>query len=396
MQNGGWVTKPQHVEMAFYNFYKDKFKSSDTMMNIPSVIPHASLNNEDNIKLEKIMTVDEIKIVVWNCGIQKAPSPDGFSFLFLKNYWVLLKDDVVEAVRHTYDTFSIPKGANSSFITLIPKKEETKAYDIKVDFEKAFETVSWKYLDHMLSSLGFGCKWRSLHQGDPLSHFLFIIVMEGLHFALKDAVSSGLLRGTKVFYLASGLKINISKSHVYGLGVSMIDSKNMARDTAIHGDEAGFDLKGCNSSGIWYSIISSYSTLHAHDIIPAFSLCRKVGDGMSIRFLKDNWDGNGPLCSRYNILYHLDSNANCLLADPFSNDTWIWNWNRQSIGSRNVAALDAMIPEIGHISFNNGLDTWSWKISDDDTFSVQATRSHIDNCLLPSLHPSSRWSKFLP
>ncbi|GJY74646.1 hypothetical protein Tco_0479077 [Tanacetum coccineum] len=96
MQNSVWVTNPQHVKMAFYNFYKDKFKSSDTMMDLPSVIPHASLNNEDNIELEKIVTVDDIKMVVWDCGSQKAPGPDGFSFLFLKKYWDLLKDDVVD------------------------------------------------------------------------------------------------------------------------------------------------------------------------------------------------------------------------------------------------------------------------------------------------------------
>ncbi|GJW96093.1 putative RNA-directed DNA polymerase, eukaryota, reverse transcriptase zinc-binding domain protein [Tanacetum coccineum] len=106
-----------------------------------------------------------------------------------------------------------------------------------------------------------------LRQGDPLSPFLFIIVMEGLHLALEDVVSSGLIHGAKVgnsdlyishlfyandvviisewnkqdmdniirilhvFYLASDLKINISKSHVYGLGVNSIDTGNMARDT---------------------------------------------------------------------------------------------------------------------------------------------------------------------
>ncbi|GJT94912.1 hypothetical protein Tco_1090430 [Tanacetum coccineum] len=217
-----------------------------------------------------------------------------------------------------------------------------------------------------------------------------------------------IIRILQFFNLALEIKINISKSHVYGIGVSTIDSENMARDTgcssgnipfsylglpigsnmnlliswnhlidrfcaklsawkanflsidslwvrvikAIHGDEASFELEGCNSSGICSSIISSYSTLHARDIIPSSSLCRKAGDGMSIRFWKDNWDENVPLCSRYNRLYHLDSNANCLLADRFSNDTWIWNWNRQSIESR-VAPLDVRISEIWHISFNN-------------------------------------------
>ena len=145
----------------------------------------------------------------------------------------------------------------------------------KVDFENAYDSVSWKYLDFMLNKLGFGLKWwvwikacleartsilvngsptsefslkRGLRQGDPLSPFLFLFVMEGLHIALSDAVSSGLIRGIKfdvsvvhlshlfyvddvviitewstqymdniirvlqVFYLASGLKINIKKS----------------------------------------------------------------------------------------------------------------------------------------------------------------------------------------
>ena len=58
---------------------------------------------------------------MWDCGSQKAPGPDGFLFLFLKTYWDLFKDDVEEAVRNAFDSYKIPKGANSSFITLIPK-----------------------------------------------------------------------------------------------------------------------------------------------------------------------------------------------------------------------------------------------------------------------------------
>nr|GEW54617.1 RNA-directed DNA polymerase, eukaryota, reverse transcriptase zinc-binding domain protein [Tanacetum cinerariifolium] len=37
---------------------------------------------------------------------------------------------------------------------------------------------------------------------------------------------------------------------------------------AIHGMEAGLDLKGCNCNGVWSSIISSYSLLHVRNFLP--------------------------------------------------------------------------------------------------------------------------------
>ncbi|GKF20949.1 hypothetical protein Tco_0069587, partial [Tanacetum coccineum] len=91
--------------------------------------------------------------------------------------------------------------------------------------------------------------------------------MEGLLIALKDGLTTNLFQGVKiesseirlshlfyaddviilsewnqcdmdniirilnVFYLASGLKINISKSNLYGVGVSSDDIESMAAGT---------------------------------------------------------------------------------------------------------------------------------------------------------------------
>lgn len=85
----------------------------------------------------------------------------------------------------------------------------------KFDFDKAFDSINWNYLDSVLDQMGFGSKWRAwirgclfssrasiimnrcdtkefnisrgMRQGDPLSPFLFIIAMEGLNVALKTA-----------------------------------------------------------------------------------------------------------------------------------------------------------------------------------------------------------------
>ncbi|XP_021974901.1 uncharacterized protein LOC110870014 [Helianthus annuus] len=112
-------------------------------------------------------------------------------------------------------------------------------------------------------TMEFKCT-RGLRQGDSLSPFLFVIIMEALTGIMKRAVSFGLFKGLrctlddsllshllyaddvmfigewstanainlcrilKCFYLTSGLNVNLSKCSVYGVGVNELDLQNMA------------------------------------------------------------------------------------------------------------------------------------------------------------------------
>ncbi|GJZ25140.1 RNA-directed DNA polymerase, eukaryota, reverse transcriptase zinc-binding domain protein [Tanacetum coccineum] len=122
----------------------------------------------------------------------------------------------------------------------------------KVDFKKAYDLVQCDYLDDVLKKFGFGDRWcgwiqsyprsskglvivngsltrefqfhRGLKQGDPLSLFLFILIMESLHISVQRVVDVGMFRVQvlECFYRASCLRINLNKSKLMGISVANV------------------------------------------------------------------------------------------------------------------------------------------------------------------------------
>ncbi|GJX13973.1 hypothetical protein Tco_0205731, partial [Tanacetum coccineum] len=69
-----------------------------------------SKNFHDQVQdLERLVTYEEVKRAVWDCGTDKSPGPDGFSFEFYRKYWTTIDDDVFQAVRDFFVNGHFPR-----------------------------------------------------------------------------------------------------------------------------------------------------------------------------------------------------------------------------------------------------------------------------------------------
>ncbi|GJX47042.1 RNA-directed DNA polymerase, eukaryota [Tanacetum coccineum] len=151
------------------------------------------LSSEQRTELESEVTNDEIKRAVWDCGTNKAPGPDGLSSLSVSTVYF---------DRHILDG---PFILNEVLQWCKVKKKQSLIF--KVDFEKAYDSVRSSRGSIIINGSPTEefqfCK--GLKQGDPLSPFLFILIMESLHLSFQRAVDAGMFKGIKL-----GASVNIS------------------------------------------------------------------------------------------------------------------------------------------------------------------------------------------
>nr|GEW38945.1 RNA-directed DNA polymerase, eukaryota [Tanacetum cinerariifolium] len=144
--DGQWIEDPIRIKDAFLTFYEKKFQKIDVAKVISRSTFYKSLFEEQNSYLVSSCYESEIKEAIWDCGSDKSPILDGFTFAFYKKYWDTIKRDIVEFINHFLSSGFLPRGCNTSFIALIPKVPNPLVIS---DFHDALFIGDWSISDHM-------------------------------------------------------------------------------------------------------------------------------------------------------------------------------------------------------------------------------------------------------
>jgi len=280
-------------------------------------------------------TLEEVKEALWDCDSFKCPGPDGITLGFVKDFWDVLKGDVMRFLVELHRNGRLAKGINSTFIALIPKvdnphrlndfrpislvgsmykilakvlanrlrsviglvisdaqsafikgrqildgilvaneivDEARKSHKdlllFKVDFEKAYDSVDWGYLEEVMYKMGFPSLWRKwinecigtatasvlvngsptdefslgrgLRQGDPLSPFLFLLAVEGFNVLMEALTRNNLFSGFQVGNSAS----------------TMVSHLQFADDTLILGQKSWANIRAMRAILLLFQSLS--------------------------------------------------------------------------------------------------------------------------------------------
>lgn len=121
LENGDIITDHHQMAAVFWQDFKGRMGCSDGIQmgyNLQQLLQKVAGFQD----LSKPFSDEEIESIIKQMPPDRAPGPDGFTGLFLKTCWQILKPDFMALVSDFYEGKVDLECINTSLITLIPKK----------------------------------------------------------------------------------------------------------------------------------------------------------------------------------------------------------------------------------------------------------------------------------
>nr|GEX03702.1 RNA-directed DNA polymerase, eukaryota [Tanacetum cinerariifolium] len=271
---GTWIDDLVKVKYKFLDHFQNRFdKPPENRARIDICFPNV-LSNDQRDDLERMVTKEEVKKAAIDCFFTNGVMPNGCNSNFIalipkiidanmvkdfrpisligSLYKVIVKiltnplaNVIGDLINEVQSAFVAERQILDGSIILNEfiqwcRKKKKHTLIFKVDFEKAYDSVHWDFLDDILNKFRFNNKWRMWIQSCLRSSRGSILVngstTEEFQFfkGLKqdDTIFIGqwsefnidtLVQILECFYRASGLRINMCKSKI--MGVNVVDGK---------------------------------------------------------------------------------------------------------------------------------------------------------------------------
>nr|GEU59636.1 RNA-directed DNA polymerase, eukaryota [Tanacetum cinerariifolium] len=441
--DGSWQTEPKVIKEAFLTHYEACFKKP--ISNGPKInylFPNR-LSHDQMLDLERVVSRDEIRSAVWNCGDNKSPGPDGYTFEFFKRYWRFIGNDFCEAVEQVVQA-GMFKGiqinnsislshlfyADDALIIGEWSRDNLKGI---INVLNCFFLASGLRINmHKSQLLGLGVPRSDIEAAAHSigcsimdNQFRYLSVMVGgnstRHKFWADVVSKvkSHLSKWKTKTLSIGGRFTLLKSDKVlaskkkgGLGVSSYFALNRAlllkwiwrfvyQDEslwfqvmqAIHGPNIASHSDHLNSN--WCSILRELKSLKDKGF-DFLSLCSKrLGDGTKTSFWLDIWKGDIKLCDKFPRIYGLELDKTITVAAKM-NFVMDSSFRRPVRRGLEAAQFNDLRSFTNDIILSNSIDRWICNIFGDVIFRVKDIRNRLDDLMLPSGVEATKWVKFVP
>nr|GEZ33144.1 RNA-directed DNA polymerase, eukaryota, reverse transcriptase zinc-binding domain protein [Tanacetum cinerariifolium] len=239
------------------------------------------------------------------------------------------------------------------------KHKKIDAMIFKVDFEKAFDSVRWDYLN------AIGLKINLLKSK-----------LTGIGVNKKDTDMAASIMGCSTFfppfqYLDKSIKkmvwigwdkiMAIKKNG--GLGVSSLFIK------AIHGIKEAMDFQNHSFKGsIWHDITRASSSLNQKGVDLLSFINRKLGNGERTLFWNDIWLGEDALKTIYPRLYALELQKDISVAGKMKHSFFSFSFRRLPRGGIESKQYSALSDAISDLILPQMQDRWAWSINASGEF----------------------------
>lgn len=129
--DGVWKEEPLEVKEEVWKFFKQRFNEDHWDRPNLDGVAFEKISSDDNDMLLGSFGKEEIVEAIQDCRSSKSLNPDGYNFKFKKEFWTLMKEDVINFFDEFHTTVSFIRGINVSFIALIPKVGDPQGWRLQ-------------------------------------------------------------------------------------------------------------------------------------------------------------------------------------------------------------------------------------------------------------------------